>query len=130
MAALSRRESEERQAAALRFFIENPRATGDEMQRALTAGRLTGKKGPPMGIGMLYKLKRRAEEMARQGQKPPAIAPRPDFESTAEEHLQKLRETAKELQRMLSETTGNVLEVHITRDGVRVVRMRATEEQL
>jgi uroporphyrinogen-III synthase len=100
------------------------------MQRALTAGRLTGKKGPPMGIGMLYKLKRRAEEMARQGQKPPAIAPRPDFESTAEEHLQKLRETAKELQRMLSETTGNVLEVHITRDGVRVVRMRATEEQL
>jgi hypothetical protein len=130
MAALSRKESEERQQAVLRFFVDNPRSTGDEAQRALTSGRLLGKKGqPPMGLGMLFKLKRQAETMAARGVRLPE-PPRAADSQLTEEQLAALRDRGHELQKLLSELPEAVIEVHITRDGVRVVRLKATEEEL
>jgi hypothetical protein len=131
MAALTRRESEERQAAVLRFFMESPTATGEEAQRALINGRLTGKKGPPMGNGMLHRLQRQAHDLAVKGARPPeAPVARGDSAALDADALQALRESAHEVQRLLAESPGSVVEVHITRDGVRVVRLRPTEEAL
>lgn len=132
MAALTRRESEERQAAVLKFFMENPRATGEEMQKLLTAGRLTGKKGPPMGQGMLYKLKDQALEMLGRGARAPEPGPlRGESASlVADEQLKDIRDRARELQKMLSDMNGSVLEIHISRDGLRVTRLQKTDETL
>jgi hypothetical protein len=140
MAAMTRRESEERQQAVLRFFMEHPTATGDEAQKALISGRLTGKKGPPMGIGMLFRVKRQAESLARSGAPlPPAPAPAPEvFRAPAvpahvggnNDELEMLRERVRELQRLLANAPGGVVEIHITRDGARMVRLRPSEEEL
>ena len=132
MAALTRKESDERQQAVLRFFIANPRATGEDAQHALTSGRLTGKQGqPPMGLAMLYRLKRQAEEMAAKGDTPPEPPTRMNGGAQmSEEQTQALRERARELQELLSELPDTVLAVNVTREGVRIVRMQPTEEEL
>lgn len=134
MASISRKDSEERQRAVLRFFMENPSATGEEAQRALVSGRLLSHKGKnqmPMGLGMLFRLKRQAEMSAKKGERPPEA---PMFKLNGgpltEDQLRALRNSGHELQRLLSELPATVLEVHITRDGVRVVRMQQTEETL
>jgi hypothetical protein len=130
--ALTRRESEERQAAVLRFFIENPRATGDEAQSALTRGRLPGlqKDQPPMGLGMLFRLKRQAEEQVRKALVPARVAPAPAPAALTEPQLQALRDRAYELQKLLQASGDGILELHVTREGVRIVRLRPTEEKL
>jgi hypothetical protein len=127
---LTRKESEERQQAVLRFFVENPRATGEEAQRALSSGLLTGKQGqPPMGLGMLFRLKRQAEAMAAKDDTPPERPARMNGGAQlSEEQTQALRESARGLQRLLSEMPDTVLGVNVTREGVRVVR--TTEEEL
>jgi hypothetical protein len=129
MAALTRRESEDRQKAVLRFFMENPRATGEEAQLALTSGRLTGKNdSPPMGLGMLYRLKREAEVMAaRQVNDTPAAAGTPVPHNG--EKLEALRKLAHDVKELLA-ALPDVVEVHIRREGSRIVRLRATEEEL
>lgn len=128
MPLMTRRESEERQAAVLRFFVENPTATGDEAQRALESGRLLGgKKQPPLGQGLLFKLKRQASELASKGVKPSA----PKAPSTLSgPQLQMLRERSHELQKMLADLPDGVAELHISRDGVKVVRLTTTEEDI
>jgi hypothetical protein len=132
MPAISRKESEERHAAVLRFFMENPRATGEEAQRALLAGRLTGKKGPPMGTGALFRVKRQAEELLAKGERPPSNGTASPFKGDSaaldDEQLQALRQRAQEIQKLMGD--GGVMELHITRDGIRVVRLRPTEEKL
>lgn len=135
--ALTRRESDERKQAVIRFFIENPRATGEEAQAALTSGRLTGRQGqPPMGLGMLFGLQRQAREMAAKGIKPTDL-PAPALpvqmngaHDSSERQFQALRECARELQNVLSQMPETVLEVNVTRERVRVVRMQKTAEEL
>lgn len=139
---LTRRESEERQQAVLRFFIESglspdgtkTRATGDEAQRALTTGRLTGKKDqPPMGLNMLYRLQRQAVDHLKKGKPlPPAPVPPPahPVPYAPAPVIEALRSRTKELEAILNNGSSDVVEIHITRDGVRIVRMQPTEEKL
>ena len=127
--AVTRHASEERQAAVLKFFLENPSATGEEAQRALTLGRLVGEKGqPPMGTGMLFRLQRQAHDMRRKSQLPPPLGGTPAQLDEAGVRL--LRERALQLQELLAKAPGGVTEVHVSKDGVRVVRLRPTEEAL
>lgn len=131
---MTRKESEERQEAVLRYFLENPRATGEEAQRLLTIGRLLphrGKEQPPMGLGMLYRVKRKAEDMARKGFRPEAQAPRLILDGKPDDaQMQALRQRAQELQDALSKMPDGVLEVRVSRNGVSVVRMQPTEEAI
>jgi hypothetical protein len=127
MNSMTRAESERRAQAVLKFFMENPRATGDEAQKALTSGRLTGEKGPPMGIGRLFKVKRQAEQLVASGTRQVSAAP------IAAEHagplLSKLRGLTGEMQELLGRLP-DVSEVRVTRAGATVLRSVTKEEPL
>ncbi len=131
MAALSKRQSTERQQGVLNYFLTHPEATGDEAQKALIDGKLTGSKGPPMGIGLLFKLKRQAEDLRRKGAatgsppRPGAPAEPPAPSGGIEE----LRALTARLQRLLS-TMPDVAELRITSVGAKVVRTLLREETL
>lgn len=114
---MTRRQSEERKAAVLRFFSEHPDATGDEAQAALTSGRLTGKAGPPIGLGVLYELKRRAGETHPV---PPRTAVEPPRAGAQDRG--RLRELARALQEELR-LHPDVSEVLVTPTGARVTRL-------
>lgn len=126
MAKLTRREIDERKQAVLNYFLAHPRATGDEAQRALTAGKLTGNKGPPMGFGMLFRLKREAEAQLRSGRVPTVAAPLAQERS---ENLNGLRDAAAEIQELLAKLP-NIAEVRVSRASVTVVRTVTQEETL
>jgi hypothetical protein len=138
MASLTRRASEERQQAVLRFFIENPTATGEEAQRALRSGRLLPDRGrdqPPMGLGMLFRVKRQAKSMAAQGIRPnvatrTASQPLTQSAQLNDEQLQALRDRGRHLQELLSKMPETVLEVHVSRHGVSILRAQTTKEDL
>ncbi len=114
----SRRENEQRKAALLAFFRENPDATGDEAQEALKSGKLTGKRGPAIGLGVLYELRKQA----REGVPAPLASPLPPADPV---RLQHLRELASQLQREL-DGAGDIVSVTITRDGTTVRRVADT----
>jgi hypothetical protein len=128
MAALTRKESEERQQAVLNYFMANPLATGDEAQRALVSGQLTGKKTVPMGIGMLFRLKRQAEQLLKSGTAQVA-AIKPMAPEQAAPILAELREAAARLQKVLAKLP-EVAEVRVSRADVIVTRTVVQEERL
>jgi hypothetical protein len=134
MAAMTRRESEERQNGVRRFFMENPRATGEEAQRALTSGRLTARKDqPPMGLGMLVRVQREARAATLRGEQPPSHTPQIGVGgggAATEEQFGALRERARELHAMLNSMPGTVLSIHITREGAHIVSLQPTEEKI
>jgi hypothetical protein len=124
---LTRAHSEAREQAVLRFFLENPRATGDEAQKALVSGRLTGEKGPPMGIGRLFKVKRQAELLVKDGAN--AVSARPMAPEHAAPLLTELRNLTGKMQTVL-QSLPDVAEVRVTRAGAIVVRSVTREEPL
>jgi hypothetical protein len=126
MPKLTRRESDQRKQAILRFFISNPCATGEEAQRALASGKLTGRAEQPMGIGLLFRIKRQAEVSdagKRNGAAPPLSADATG-EATAE-----LRDLVAKAQTVLLQLP-DVAEVRITRSGAKVIRSVTREEPL
>jgi len=134
VASLTRRESIERQQAVLDYFLSEPFATGDEAQQALISGKLTGATSPPMGLGMLFRIKRRAEEMRRgattAGTAPSAPGLQPDARpGRSPPTLENLRDATTRLQRVLAEMP-DVAEVRVTARDAKVVRNVVTEESL
>jgi len=127
--ALTRRDSEERQQALLNFFLSRPDATGEDGQRALVGGSLLGKKGPPMGLHMLFRIKRQADQLRSTGAAQVANVPSAVSPSKIGPILAELRELAAKLQKAL-ESLPDVTEVKISRTGMRIVRLRAQEETL
>jgi len=136
---MTRRESGERQEAVLQFFLDNPRATGEEAQTQLTLGRLVpshGKDQPPMGLHMLFRIKRRAEEITKRGglqANEPALHFPPTSHSNGadsknEDQMNALRERTREVQELLVKMPPGVLEVHVSRGGIKI--LRTTEEEL
>lgn len=127
MAALSRRESESRQQAVLNFFMTNLGATGDEAQKALLSGKLTGKADAKMGIAMLFKIKRQAEKLVSGGKAQTGLSVVPT--EKAGPMLAELRELVSKMQHALA-AIPDVTEVHITRSSAKIVRTVAREEAL
>jgi hypothetical protein len=126
MAKVSRRESEQRQQAMMNFFLSNPTATGEEGQAALISGKLTGSKGPPMGVGMLFRIQRQARQLARQGV---MSGPQGDGAALSPGDLAELRKASGVIARVLAGLPG-VKEVIIDRSGPRLVRHAVKEERL
>jgi hypothetical protein len=130
MPGLSRREAEERQQAVLDYFLKNPRATGDEAQCELMNGRLTGRKGPKMGIAMVFRLKRQAEDLLRRGtamvSATPATALSPEQAAPV---LASLRELTAKVQTLLDKLP-DVAEVRITRGDAKAIRQVTREDDL
>lgn len=129
MAALTRRESEERRRGVLNWFLAHPDATGDEAQRALINGQITGKKGPPMGIGALYDIKREADRMRTQGAIALSSSAAPVNTEQAGVALAELRDLASKLQALLSQLP-QITEVRVTREGASMMRAVTREEKL
>lgn len=121
---IGRREQEARREAALAHFLKHPDATGDEVQALLVKGKLTGRPGPQLGTGTIYEIRKRALGML--GAVGPATQARASEDGEA---LAELREQARRLQAVLARIPG-VAEVHITREGARVVRLQPSEEPL
>jgi hypothetical protein len=131
---LTRRDSEERHRAVLKYFLTNPSATGDEAQKALTSGALTGKSGPPMGIGMLFRLKRQSEALRRDDPKEAARivsegSARYDTPVDGDDAAVALRSLVKQVQQILA-TMPSVAEVRVTKAGAKVLRTVTHEEEL
>lgn len=116
---MTRREAQARRDAVLKYFREHPDATGDEAQEALSSGKLTGKKGPPLGLGVLYELRK----IARSGSTPAT------GRSFTSDGIEELRRRAAAIQEALQEA-DDIVEVSITRDGARIVRLERKNEKL
>jgi hypothetical protein len=130
----------------LTYFIENPRATGEAAQKALVSGKLDGKEQPPMGIGLLFKIKRQAEAIAlhesRGMSRDAAVklvteesklkAGRDEAPVVAKEAAQAifaLREAAAVVQELLGRL-DDIHEVRISRAGASVIRRVTREDAL
>jgi hypothetical protein len=127
MDRLKRRQVEERYSAVLAFCVAHPDATGDEVQEALINGQLTGKKGPPMNIGQLYRLKRQALQLSQSGA-PVAPAPVTPLHKNGDV-VKALRELVAQVQKVLA-TDPAIAELNITRSGARIVRTELRGESL
>jgi hypothetical protein len=124
---LKRREIEERHNAVLQFCVAHPDATGDEIQDALTSGVLTGKKGPPMNIGNLYRLKRQALQLSQSGASlTPAPLPLPHRDGDI---VKQLKALVSQIQKLLA-TDPAIAELTITKSGARIVRTELRGESL
>ena len=121
MGKLTRRDAEARRAAVLKAWVDRPDATGDEIQKLLVDGKLTGVKGPAMSIGTLYALRKQAADQARIGRE--LMAPK----EVSAQAMTALRKAAQALQVVLAQLPG-VREVVVTRDSSRLVRVVSKEE--
>lgn len=86
-----------------------------------------------MGLNMLYRLQRQAVDHLKKGKPlPPAPVPPPahPVPYAPAPVIEALRSRTKELEAILNNGSSDVVEIHITRDGVRIVRMQPTEEKL
>ena len=127
MTALTRRESEERHQALLNFFMTNPDATGTEANKALESGRLTGKKGPKMGNGEIFRIRRHALEMLKSAAT--QISSRPMAREEAAPALAEMRELVAKFHQVM-ERMPEVTKVVITRTGATTSRTEEREEPL
>ena len=137
MPAIPRRENEERQKAVLNFFLADPTATGDEALRALVSGRLLphgtkDKKGrqKTMGQKRIFGLKKKAEAIRRGGEKPPPASVRLPPPPGGPVSIATVRSRALEIQQALAGLPGDVVEIIITRDGLKMKRLEPREEDL
>jgi hypothetical protein len=70
---LSKPETERRHKAVFDYFTQNPSATGESLNRALTDGILTGAKEPALNIAKIYQIRREARAKLADAMRPPGM---------------------------------------------------------
>jgi hypothetical protein len=67
-------EVERREKAIVKWFMQNPNATGESMNKALKDGTVTGKHGEPLlNIKRVYLLRTQARQLLAEAERPPAL---------------------------------------------------------
>jgi hypothetical protein len=135
-------ESERRTRVALEYFVKNPNATGEALNKALVDGTLTGKREPALNIKKVYDLRKEARAQVAQAERAPNLPP-DEFKNArrfqgsaavAQTGPTLTEEARQHIQGLLGEfrnMSPDVMDITVRRDGtVNIGRLARTEESL